>query len=479
MATDLLKGCDDLQNELDRARNNLKGLNDNIRRIFGRDPSNAEPYNNGREDGGGGGGGGLNTPNGGNKKGGFAMKEGYDARKRNSLGFDSPHAMGPRRDHARPYPESGGHPNPAKRRAMGETKSVFSRLSGPPNRDVEYEKPRLFSRVIKEQPSKEDIVAAQGSDERSRARNRRIFGSLLGTLQKFSQEESKLKSKEEKKAMIEKKLEEQEKMERENMQKEKQCLFTDRKRQQLEIRALETKMAKLKALEVWENSKRPLQNFIKTKTNPPIFYLPKRMNAAMEKKLAECQKEQQKLMDEKRQEVMESIEAVEERFKADIKSLEENNGKDRTGAAGYDRMKAASGSFDDSFGTGSKHDRIKMEEDDEDDDPHSAYQYEQDEQPDVPEGPALPASMVSRFKITIHNTDHKQDTAERRDVSAEESKSTRVQASESIVMDVDDSIAEPNERSEKSPKRRKSSIDRSAKNIQITFRTSANADNNN
>lgn len=113
-------------------------------------------------------------------------------------------------------------------------------------------------------------------------------------------------------------------------------------------------------------------------------------------------------MDEKRQEVMESIEAVEERFKADIKSLEENNGKDRTGAAGYDRMKAASGSFDDSFGTGSKHDRIKMEEDDEDDDPHSAYQYEQDEQPDVPEGPALPASMVSRFKITIHNTDHKQ-----------------------------------------------------------------------
>ena len=205
MATDLLKGCDDLQNELDRARNNLKGLNDNIRRIFGRDPSNAEPYNNGREDGGGG--GGPNTPNGGNKKGGFAMKEGYDARKRNSLGFDSPHAMGPRRDHARPYPESGGHPNPAKRRAMGETKSVFSRLSGPPNRDVEYEKPRLFSRVIKEQPSKEDIVAAQGSDERSRARNRRIFGSLLGTLQKFSQEESKLKSKEEKKAMIEKKLE--------------------------------------------------------------------------------------------------------------------------------------------------------------------------------------------------------------------------------------------------------------------------------
>uniref|UniRef100_A0A182JZN8 Pinin/SDK/MemA protein domain-containing protein n=1 Tax=Anopheles christyi TaxID=43041 RepID=A0A182JZN8_9DIPT len=470
MATDLIKGYNDLQTELDRARSNLKGLNDNIRRIFGRDPSNAEPYNNGREDVGG-----LNTPNGGNKKGGSAVKEAYDSRKRNSLGFDSPHSMGSRRDHARPYLDGGGHQTPAKRRAIGETKSVFSRLSGPPNRDVEYEKPRLFSRVIKEQPSKEDIVAAQGSDERSRARNRRIFGSLLGTLQKFSQEESKLKSKEEKKAMIEKKLEEQEKMERENMLKEKQCLFTDRKRQQLEIRALETKVAKLKALEVWENSKQPLQNFIKTKTNPPIFYLPKRMNAITEKKLAECQQEQQKLMEEKRQEVMESIEAIEERFKADIKSLEENNGKDRTGA-GYDRMKST-GSFDDSFGTRSKHERIKMEEDEEDDDPHSSYHYEQDEQPDVPEGPALPASMASRFKITIHNTDHKQDNNERRDVATEESKSVRVLATESI-MDVDDSVTEMDERSDKSPKRRKSSIDRSAKNIQITFRTTANPDGN-
>uniref|UniRef100_A0A182PBF3 Pinin/SDK/MemA protein domain-containing protein n=1 Tax=Anopheles epiroticus TaxID=199890 RepID=A0A182PBF3_9DIPT len=463
MATDLAKGCDDLQSELERARNNLKGLNDNIRRIFGRDPSNAEQYNNGREDAGG-----PNTPNGGHKKGGFGLKEGYDSRKRNSLGFDSPHGMGTRRDHTRQYFDGG--PNSAKRRAIGETKSVFSRLSGPPNRDADYEKPRLFSRVIKEQPSKEDIVAAQGSDERSRARNRRIFGSLLGTLQKFSQEESKLKSKEEKKAMIEKKLEEQERLERENMQKEKQCLFIDRKRQQLEIRLLETKVAKMKALEMWEQSKRPLLNFIKTKTSPPIFYLPKRMNAAMEKKLTECQQEQQKMIDEKRQEVKESIAAVEERFQADMKSLEASNGKERMG---YEHMKS-SGSFDESFGAASKHDRFKLEDEEEYDDPHSAYHYEQDEQPELPEGPALPASMVPRFKITIHNTGRKADSSERRDVSTQESKAMRVSDS---TMDVDTSLTEMDERRSKSPKRRKTTpIDRSAKNIQITFRTSSNSE---
>ncbi|XP_049280607.1 pinin [Anopheles funestus] len=468
MAMEIMKGYNDLQQELDRARCNLKGLNDNIRRIFGRDPANTEQYNNnGRDDATG-----PYTPNGGNKKSPI-VKDMYDSRKRSSVGFDSPHGMGPRRDHGRAYPDLGQ--NPAKRRAIGETKSVFSRLSGPPNRDVDYEKPRIFSRVIKEQPSKEDIVAAQGSDERSRARNRRIFGSLLGTLQKFSQEESKLKSKEEKKAMIEKKLEEQEKMERENMLKEKQCLFTDRKRQQLEIRALETKVTMLKALETWENSKRPLQNFIKTKTNPPIYYLPKRMNAAMEKKLADCQQEQQKIMEEKRQEVMESIEAVEARFRADIKSLEEHDAKDRSNAGGYDRVKS-SANFDESIGGGSKHDRSKMDEDEEDDDPHSSYHYEQDEQLEVPEGPALPASMVSRFKITIHNTDHKHvvDTIERRDVPSEESKPIRLLSSDN--MEEGASVMEMDEDSE-SISRRKTSIDRSSKSIQITFRASNPDDN--
>ncbi|ETN61738.1 pinn [Anopheles darlingi] len=468
MATEVVKGCSDLLQELDRARSNLKGLNENIRRIIGRDPSGPDQYNNARNTGYNNNAGG---PNGGNNVAGGGSGS-FETRKRHSAGFEpsgGPGGGGQRRDQEWRHSDGGQHP--AKRRAIGETKSVFSRLSGPPNREPDYEKPRIFSRVIKEQPSKEEIVAAQGSDERSRARNRRIFGSLLGTLQKFSQEESKLKSKEEKKALIEKKLEEQEKIERENMRKEKQCLFTDRKRQQLEIRALEAKVAKLKDLELWEDAKRPLRNFIQTKTNPPIFFLPKRMDPAMEKKLADWQQEHQAIMDRKRQEVMDSVEAIEARFKADVKMLEENGARNRANNASFDRSavdptKEAEG-FEgaDAGRSASKHDRLNAEEEEDDYDQHTSYQYEHEEQSEVPEGPALPASMVSGFKITIQNTEHKKD------VSSQETQNVRVVASEAPEADASDSIMDHDSDGTNS---KEVHVDKMGKNIQITFSTEAN-----
>ncbi len=38
MGTEVLQSFDNLQDELDRARSNLNGLNENIRRIIGREP---------------------------------------------------------------------------------------------------------------------------------------------------------------------------------------------------------------------------------------------------------------------------------------------------------------------------------------------------------------------------------------------------------------------------------------------------------
>lgn len=171
-----------------------------------------------------------------------------------------------------------------------ETKSVFSRLSGPPNRDDDL-KPKLNSRIIRELPTKEEIVEAQGSDPASRARNRRMFGSLLGTLQKFCQEESRLKQKEEKKAQIEKKLEEQQLQERLKMKRERQSLYSNRKRQQLEIKMLETKMNLMKEFSTWEESKKPLMHFIRTKTKPRIYFSPKVLDKRTEKKLEESKRD--------------------------------------------------------------------------------------------------------------------------------------------------------------------------------------------
>lgn len=187
--------------------------------------------------------------------------------------------------------ERDSSPPPAKRKP--ETKSVFSRLSGPPSsRDDDIKsKPKLNSRIIRELPTKEEIVEAQGSDPASRARNRRMFGSLLGTLQKFCQEESRLKQKEQKKAQIEKKLEDQQIQEREIMKKERQNLYNTRKRQQMEIKMLENKMNLMKEFGTWEESKKPLMNFIRTKTKPRIHYLPKVLDKRTERKLEECKRD--------------------------------------------------------------------------------------------------------------------------------------------------------------------------------------------
>lgn len=54
---------------------------------------------------------------------------------------------------------------------------------------------RVSSAVTRDLPTRAAVLRAQGGDEQARTRNRRIFGSLLGTLQKFKQEEIGLQNK--------------------------------------------------------------------------------------------------------------------------------------------------------------------------------------------------------------------------------------------------------------------------------------------
>lgn len=213
-----------------------------------------------------------------------------------------------------------------KRRTMENSKAnVFSRLSGPSPVNYnrydfdELPKNRLSSRVSKDQPTRKDIVAAQTNDEETKARHKRMFGALLfGTLQKFCQEESKLKPKEEKKAKIEKKLELQQKQEREKMRKEKQTLLSDRRKKQLEIRLLEIKMIKMKDFADWEAHHRHLCNFVKSKSKPYIFYLPKVMTKRMEERQRKTREELEKVIEKRQKQVQEEITQVEERFAAEI-----------------------------------------------------------------------------------------------------------------------------------------------------------------
>lgn len=340
MATEVLKTFSALQDELQKAKEGLRNVDSHIKRIIGRDPEAQPP--------------GQGPPRPGQKR--AAQNDDFYARGRGSF------QMGAGRGRAgppgRPQEEEGP---PGIRRRLGErTGTVFSRLSGPPIKQIKKEKdddyvhgwshdgpprnykrdeqeeeefedddaqfkPAISSRVIpqtRELPSKEVILAAQG-DERSKARNRRMFGALLGTLQRFRQEETRMRDREDKRAVVEKKLEEAAKREKEEMKKERQELFLDRRKKQQEIRRIEFKIQRVKEQDQWEARHRPLLNFIQTKSKPAIFYLPKVQNTKSEERLVASQKIIAKLMEKKRAAVQEELDRLEGNAQIKTENAEE------------------------------------------------------------------------------------------------------------------------------------------------------------
>ncbi|CAG5004704.1 unnamed protein product [Parnassius apollo] len=200
-----------------------------------------------------------------------------------------------------------------------ETKTVFSRLSARvQDSDGEDDGPgikraKVPSAVSRELPSRAAVLRAQGDDEQARTRNRRIFGSLLGTLQKFKQEEIGLQTKEEKKAQVERKIEEQARLEKEREQKERKTLFAEREHKKATIKALEAKMARVQEFEKWEASQKSLANFILTKAKPHVYWLPKKMTDKATEKLNSSRKFHEKYMIKKRQELQDELLRIEQR----------------------------------------------------------------------------------------------------------------------------------------------------------------------
>lgn len=200
---------------------------------------------------------------------------------------------------------------------------AFSRLGAKEQDEADdFPRPKISSRVSKEQPpaTRENALAMQ-SRNNDLARNKRMFGSLLGTLQKFRNEEDK--GVQEKRAKIEMKIEKQQLMVKEKLKLEKDTLISDRRRKQLEIKSLEVKMFKMRNLKSWEEQKQSLLKFIGTKGKPQIFFLPKVMTPKSEALLNESQEEVQQMIENKRQSVNDEIKEIETRLENDLKALDE------------------------------------------------------------------------------------------------------------------------------------------------------------
>lgn len=201
---------------------------------------------------------------------------------------------------------------------------AFSRLGVKEQDEADdFPRPKISSRVIsKEQPpaTRENALAMQ-SKNNDLARNKRMFGSLLGTLQKFRNEEDK--GVQEKRAKIEMKIEKQQLMVKEKLKLEKDTLIADRRRKQLEIKSLEVKMFKMRNLKSWEEQKQSLLKFIGTKGKPQIYFLPKVMTPKSEALLIESQQEVQRMIEDKRQAVNDEIKEIEKKLENDLKLLDE------------------------------------------------------------------------------------------------------------------------------------------------------------
>ncbi|KAI1704357.1 pinin/SDK/memA/ protein conserved region domain-containing protein [Ditylenchus destructor] len=139
-------------------------------------------------------------------------------------------------------------------------------------------------------------------------RNRRIFSNLLvGTLKQFQKEETsannRVQTQIEKQREVERRLEMTQKEEKNRILKEKEDLLMRRREKEQEIMRLKRKKAISQYAEEKEKHLRRLQCFIQTQTKPPLFFLPAKHTLRTLGLLKESSKKVDALIELRRQEM--------------------------------------------------------------------------------------------------------------------------------------------------------------------------------
>ncbi|XP_064087874.1 pinin-like isoform X1 [Macrobrachium nipponense] len=265
-----------IQSEIEKAQLNLKDVDENLRKLTGRDfnETNQRPdqrrsrVSSGNRD---------DEPPAKRRPqgvfarlGGVVLEQHYQESRGRGRGF--------RRGSDGSEPRGGDGRGDLRAEIHGGGEARTRRVQEVVEEDEKTPKPSLASSVARPQvdfKSRTEAAAELTKDRASRDRNRRMFGALLGTLKRFKNDEAKQKDKEEQRAAIDRKLEEKGRAEKEELRRERLELFNQRKARQAQIRRLTYKMERVKEHEAWEAHMMKLTKFIRTKSSPRIFWLPR------------------------------------------------------------------------------------------------------------------------------------------------------------------------------------------------------------
>lgn len=161
---------------------------------------------------------------------------------------------------------------------QGDRKPSNFQKSGWSRRDSNQRTSKTDSEI----PAAEPVPRVLPKDEDPRLvnRNKRMLGQLLGTLEKFRKEDMQLSGTEAymRRSTSLQRAEQRAREESERLRKEEREQIAEKRRRDLTLRARVAAKTEEKKLELlflrWSDHHKRLCNFIRTKTEPPIYYLP-------------------------------------------------------------------------------------------------------------------------------------------------------------------------------------------------------------
>eukprot|EP00252_Welwitschia_mirabilis_P024884 TRINITY_DN757_c0_g1_i4.p1 TRINITY_DN757_c0_g1~~TRINITY_DN757_c0_g1_i4.p1 ORF type:complete len:359 (+),score=117.79 TRINITY_DN757_c0_g1_i4:271-1347(+) len=154
-------------------------------------------------------------------------------------------------------------------------------------------------------------ILPKDEDPRLVKRNKRMLGQLLGTLEKFREQDKQLSSSE---AFVRrsdslKRAEQRAREESERLRQQEREQLAEKRRRDLTLRARIVAKAEEKKLELlfihWMDHHKKLNKFLRTKTEPAIFYSPVKPLESCSKLLDEQQKELTIWKEKRREELSE------------------------------------------------------------------------------------------------------------------------------------------------------------------------------